>query len=164
MTQSRHGRGRLPATQTTEPAAPLQSSQSSPSAYQGGGVTWATSAISLANKTPGSSGLGERSPPAPSRETSCHQGGAPRRDSEGAGSTPPSDRVATPALAAASEAGLTGARMLPRPGRCGGREGGTGEEPGWSWAGFCNFYCARGRPEAVLPSLKATSDRKRVAT
>lgn len=52
----------------------------------------------------------------------------------------------------------------PARGAAGGGKGGAGEEPGWSWAGFCNFFCARGRPEAVLPSSKATSFQKRVAT
>lgn len=116
----------------------------------------------------GSSSLGEQSPPAPSQETNCHQGGARRRDSEGTGSTPPSDGAAAPALAAACEAGLTRARMLPHPsskGRQPGALGGGGRGgASWSWAGFYDFFCARGHPEAVLPSSKATSFRKRVAT
>lgn len=81
----------------------------------------------------GSSSLGEQSPPAPSQETNCHQGGARRRDSEGTGSTPPSDGAAAPALAAACEAGLTRARMLPHPSSKGRQPGalggGAGEEP-----------------------------------
>lgn len=140
--------------------------QSSPSAYQGGGVTWATSAISLANKTPGSSGLGERSPPAPSRETSCHRGGAPLGVTQkGLGARLPVTGRPLRRLPQPPRLGSREHACSPRPGRLGGRGGGgAGEEPGWSWAGFYNFFCARGRPEAVLPSSKATSFRKRVAT
>lgn len=71
---------------------------------------------------------------------------------------------------------------LPQPARLGSREhacsparhqrggspgrwgGGCGGGAGWSWTGFYDFFCARGHPEAVLPSSKATSFRKRVAT
>lgn len=65
---------------------------------------------------------GRASPPAPSRETRCHRGGAPRRDSEGAGSTPPGDgalwRLPQPPRL------LTRARMLPRPSLKGRQPGG----------------------------------------
>lgn len=150
-------------SQQEEPAAPPL--QSSPSAYQEGGVTWATSAISPANaaipqrqpQTPGFSGLGKWSPSAPPRETSRPRAGAPlqeRCDSECAGTTPPADGAVALPLAAASEARAHASTHAP-PTRHYKGEGAPGanekKEPGGSWAGCDNFFPG-GVPKLCCPA------------
>ena len=143
-------------------AAPLQSS---PSAHQGGGVTWATPAISPASAAPGSSSPGERACRR-LRGRRAATGEAPLGVTQkGLGARLP---VTGRSGACRSLRGWAHASTHAPPpvlkGEAARGLGGSGAEPGWSGAGFDNFSPARGRPEAVLPSSKATSFRKRVAT
>ena len=80
----------------------------------------------------------------------------PRRDSEGAGSTPPSDGAATPVLAAASEAGLTRARMLPPPGALGGagRGGGQGRSQAGAGLASTTSFVPGDVPKLCCPARK----------
>ena len=135
-----------------EPAAPMQSS---PSAYQGGGVTWATSAISLANKTPGSSGLGERSPPAPSRETSCHRGGAPLGVTQkGLGARLPVTGRPLRRLPQPPRLGSREHACSPRPGRLGGRGGGQGRSQAGAGLASTTSFVPGDVPKLCCPARK----------
>lgn len=167
---SRQDSGGLPASMTKphqllrqpsqqeEPAAsheevtPLQFS---PSACQGGDVTWATSAISPATAPTAEATRRPGSPAWESRACGSSTGGEGcpwecdprqgRRDSERAGSAPPRDGAAALLLAAASGAQAHTARMLPPCHEgCRGAPGAAKmDEPARRRIGFQNFSPVR---------------------